>query len=157
MIRKIRAKIQLVGLHAINPPRDPRGSIKLSTGDKLAFDMDPINFEFDPRAVNVYSVNNISLERTHIGHMATEFTAPIPNLHWGHYFQALMVNEVFGLPRDLADYISFEGECVEPTTHRPSGSAIYVFLSFDTDNVTEEVISAVAEYLRSAAMEVVRL
>ena len=119
--------------------------------------MNPMNFELDDKAVNVYAANNSCWEGVHIGHMATEFTAPIPHLLWGHYFQALMVNEVVGLPNNLSEYMTFGGECMEETTHRPSGSSIYVYIGFDIQKVTEEVISSVASYLRSASMEIIML
>ena len=75
MIHKLRIQVQMVGLHAVNPAKDPRGYIKLATEAPLRFDRNPIYFNHDDYAASG------EWEGEHLGHIVTRFTAPITDLY----------------------------------------------------------------------------
>ena len=85
MIRKLQVQVEMVGLHAVNPPKDFRGSIKFAKDDHLS--------SHGQRSVN-------------------------------------------------------EDECSAPTTHRPTGSKMYMYVLF-SDQVATETVEAVALFIES--------
>lgn len=160
--RRIGAHGMLMGLHSINDRRSVRevGSMEIVGNRPLLFDRNPLRFQGDPYAVNVYAgpgaTDEQQWDHMHFGHINTIYVEPHD---CAHYISALMDGDDRRLPpalHGLAHRVRVEGMTLEKTTHRPTGSHIAIFFLFDV-NEEAAVVDAAEQFLVTSGMVVTRL